>query len=76
MFDYFNSLDNLSKMSHCQLWKRRRLCVVILSRSGGNRFFFSHVEHLKLRFKEVCLEIVMGYKTNVSVEPMISIIFT
>lgn len=32
----------------------------------GMDVFISHVEHLKLRCKEVWQEIIMGYKTSVS----------
>lgn len=52
-------------MSDCQLWKRKRLCMVIFSSSEGNGFFFP-VEHLKLRCKEILQEVIMGYTTSVS----------
>lgn len=58
-------MDNLSKMSDCQLWKRKSLCMVIFSRSQRNVGFFFAVEYLKLKCKEVWQEMIMGHKTRV-----------
>lgn len=58
-------MDNLSKMSDCQLWKRKSLCMVIFSRSQRNAGFLFAVEYLKLTCKEVWQEMIMGHKTRV-----------